>query len=389
MSSMRRNPVTGLFEFYDDGFYSRSIENMKNYEETPQVYLPPADDPRDPRTKGMYPTGGFDDPPIAPPPPMPPMPPPPPPLDPGPMFPTPTSRPVIPRGRQPYSPGPMSPGPTGPMSPGPLGPTGPMSPSPLGPTGPMSPTNDSTQGIWNPFYQRYLTPEEDAKLKKSVRDNPDIIYQVAPDFDGRDQDDVMDREPLSVTPTPIVSTTGSSLTDASSNDIQRMLNRGTIATNDVSNVQGMISSPQPVTPPTPATAPVTEVPSGIMSQAPSSMTDPEMMGMMQSPMQQNSQVGSYTGGMSGYGGMGTGMSAGGGIMSMANPMQQQMSMMPQQMMQQGGYAPPPQTLSYGQSPFSTQSLYGSQTGSSNNQQNIYGQQQFNSPFAGASRGYYA
>ena len=376
MSSMRRNPVTGLFEFYDDGFYSRSIENMKNYEETPQVYRPPADDPRDPRTKGMYPTGGFDDPPIAPPPPMPLMPPPPPPLDPGPMFPTPTSRPVIPRGRQPYSPGPMSPG-------------------PLGPRGPMSPTNDSTQGIWNPFFQRYITPEEDAKLKKSVRDNPDIIYQAAPDFDGVEDDVmdrkplVMDREPLSDTPTPIVSTTGSSLTDASSNDIQRMLNRGTIATNDVSNVQGMISSPQPVTPPTPATAPVTEVPSGIMSQAPSSMTDPEMMGMMQSPMQQNSQVGGYTGGMSGYGGMGTGMSAGGGIMSMANPMQQQMSMMPQQTMQQGGYAPPPQTLSYGQSPFSTQSLYGSQTGSPNNQQNIYGQQQFNSPFAGASRGYYA
>jgi len=129
---------------------------------------------------------------------------------------------------------------------------------------------------------------------------------------------------------------------------------------------------------------------GIMSQAPSSMTDPGMMGMMQSPMQQNSQVGSYTGGgMSGYGGMGTGMSAGGGIMSMANPMQQQMSMMPQQMMQQGGYAPPPQTLSYGQSPFNTQSLYGSQTGSPNNQQSIYGQQQFNSPFGGASRGYYA
>jgi len=199
------------------------------------------------------------------------------------------------------------------------------------------------------------------------------------------------------TPTPFGSTTGSSLTDASSNDIQRMLNRGTIASNDVSDVQGIISSPQPVTITGPAPATVTDVPSGIMSQAPSSMTDPGMMGMMQSPMQQNSQVGSYTGGMSGYGGggmsgyggMGTGMSAGGGIMSMANPMQQQMSMMPQQMMQQGGYAPPPQTLSYGQSPFNTQSLYGSQTGSPNNQQSIYGQQQFNSPFAGASRGYYA
>ena len=143
---------------------------------------------------------------------------------------------------------------------------------------------------------------------------------------------------------------------------------------------------------------------GIMSQAPSSMTDPGMMGMMQSPMgqspsqRQNSPFGgnfaSYLtggnftgnmggfggGGMSGYGGMGTGMSAGGGIMSMANPMQRQMSMMPQQMMQQGGYAPRPQQQ---------QSLYGTQSGSSNNQQSIYGQQQFNSPFAGASRGYYA
>jgi len=198
------------------------------------------------------------------------------------------------------------------------------------------------------------------------------------------------------TPTPFGSTTGSSLTDASSNDIQRMLNRGTVASNDVSDVQGLrhammrAGEPQPVTPGPQPVRDYAEVPSGIMSQAPSNMTDPEVMGMMQSPMQQNSQVGSYTGGgMSGYGGMGTGMSAGGGIMSMANPMQQQMSMMPQQMMQQGGYAPPPQTLSYGQSPFNTQSLYGSQTGSPNNQQNIYGQQQFNSPFAGASRGYYA
>ena len=227
---------------------------------------------------------------------------------------------------------------------------------------------------------------------------------LTPQYQGLDNNQASQNQlnvtpPPTPTPTPFVPTTGSSLTDASSNDIQRMLNRGTIATNDVSDVQGMISSPQPVTPsslllrrdgtPIESQPNVTDVPSGIMSQAPSSMTDPGMMGMMQSPMQQNSQVGSYTGGMSGYGGMGTGMSAGGGIMSMANPMQQQMSMMPQQMMQQGGYAPPPQTLSYGQSPFSTQSLYGSQTGSSNNQQNIYGQQQFNSPFAGASRGYYA
>ena len=134
---------------------------------------------------------------------------------------------------------------------------------------------------------------------------------------------------------------------------------------------------------------------GIMSQAPSSMTDPGMMGMMQSPMQQNSQVGSYTGGMSGYGGggmsgyggMGTGMSAGGGIMSMANPMQRQMSMMPQQMMQQGGYAPRPQQQFLTRNGESAG--YGGQSGSQNNQQSFYGQQQFNSPFGGASRGYYA
>ena len=157
---------------------------------------------------------------------------------------------------------------------------------------------------------------------------------------------------------------------------------------------------------------------GIMSQAPSSMTDPFSMDMMASPMNfgqaSESQAGpsasSYmapspvptlsasTNNFSNYltGGMGTGMSAGGGIMSMANPMQSQMAMMPQQMMQQGGYAPRPQTmqqpvaqsLSYGQTPANSQSLYGTQTGSQNNQQSLYGSQH-NSPFAGASRGYYA
>ena len=149
--------------------------------------------------------------------------------------------------------------------------------------------------------------------------------------------------------------------------------------------------------------------SGIMSQAPSSMTDPSVMDLMRSPMdrgpmnQSPSQqeqspfggsfsnyltggygggnMGGFGGGTSGFGAMGTGMSAGGGIMSMANPMQEQMSMMPQQMMNQGGYAPK-------SAPSSGQSLYGSTT-STNNQQSIYGQQQFNSPFAGASRGYYA
>jgi len=149
--------------------------------------------------------------------------------------------------------------------------------------------------------------------------------------------------------------------------------------------------------------------SGIMSQAPSSMTDPSVMDLMRSPMdrgpmnQSPSQqeqspfggsfsnyltggygggnMGGFGGGTSGFGAMGTGMSAGGGIMSMANPMQEQMSMMPQQMMNQGGYAPK-------SAPSSGQSLYGSTT-STNNQQSIYGQQQVNSPFAGASRGYYA
>jgi len=155
-----------------------------------------------------------------------------------------------------------------------------------------------------------------------------------------------------------------------------------------------------------------------MSQAPSSMTDPFSMDMMALPMNfgqaSESQAGpsasSYmapspvptlsasTNNFSNYltGGMGTGMSAGGGIMSMANPMQSQMAMMPQQMMQQGGYAPRPQTmqqpvaqsLSYGQTPANSQSLYGTQTGSQNNQQSLYGSQH-NSPFAGASRGYYA
>ena len=299
----------------------------------PQIYRPPADDPRDPRTKGMYPTGGFDYPPIAP---------------------TPT------------------------------GPIVPQMPSPLDP-GPMSPTNDSTQGIWNPFFQRYITPEEDAELKKSVRENPDVIYQVAPNFDGRDSKQAaLGGDPNS------------------------------LRTDDNLGMQRATSQPQEQM----GISPDPFMMGGIMSQAPSSMTDPFSMDMMASPMNfgqaSESQAGpsasSYmapspvptlsasTNNFSNYltGGMGTGMSAGGGIMSMANPMQSQMAMMPQQMMQQGGYAPRPQTmqqpvaqsLSYGQTPANSQSLYGTQTGSQNNQQSLYGSQH-NSPFAGASRGYYA
>jgi hypothetical protein len=235
----------------------------------PQIYRPPADDPRDPRTKGMYPTGGFDYPPIAP---------------------TPTD-PIVPQ-----MPSPLDPGPSFDDRPSPF-----SFPTPLAPTG--------------------------------------------------------------ISPDPFMM-------------------------------------------------------GGIMSQAPSSMTDPFSMDMMASPMNfgqaSESQAGpsasSYmapspvptlsasNNNFSNYltGGMGTGMSAGGGIMSMANPMQSQMAMMPQQMMQQGGYAPRPQTmqqpvaqsLSYGQTPANSQSLYGTQTGSQNNQQSLYGSQH-NSPFAGASRGYYA
>jgi hypothetical protein len=235
----------------------------------PQIYRPPADDPRDPRTKGMYPTGGFDYPPIAP---------------------TPTD-PIVPQ-----MPSPLDPGPSFDDRPSPF-----SFPTPLAPTG--------------------------------------------------------------ISPDPFMM-------------------------------------------------------GGIMSQAPSSMTDPFSMDMMASPMNfgqaSESQAGpsasSYmapspvptlsasNNNFSNYltGGMGTGMSAGGGIMSMANPMQSQMAMMPQQMMQQGGYAPRPQTmqqpvaqsLSYGQTPANSQSLYGTQTGSQNNQQSLYGPQH-NSPFGGASRGYYA
>ena len=46
----------------------------------------------------------------------------------------------------------------------------------------------------------------------------------------------------------------SSFGDMSSNDMQRLLNRGTISQGSVSEVQQMIDSPQPVTPPAPATA---------------------------------------------------------------------------------------------------------------------------------------
>jgi len=57
------------------------------------------------------------------------------------------------------------------------------------------------------------------------------------------------------------------------------------------------------------------------------------------------------------------------------------------MMQQGGYAPRPQQQFLTRNGESAG--YGGQSGSQNNQQSFYGQQQFNSPFGGASRGYYA
>jgi len=278
----------------------------------PQIYRPPADDPRDPRTKGMYPTGGFDYPPIAP-------------------------------------------TPTGPMVP----PLGEVSPMDLGPSlQPSAPPTESEM-LQREDFGKYMA--EQAALggdpnSPRTDDNPGGylgMQRVTPQF----------QEQTGISPDPFMM-------------------------------------------------------GGIMSQAPSSMTDPFSMDMMASPMNfgqaSESQAGpsasSYmapspvptlsasNNNFSNYltGGMGTGMSARGGIMSMANPMQSQMAMMPQQMMQQGGYAPRPQTmqqpvaqsLSYGQTPANSQSLYGTQTGSQNNQQSLYGSQH-NSPFAGASRGYYA
>ena len=308
----------------DDGFHRRSMEaylNEKglndNYAGTggpmvpPQIYRPPADDPRDPRTKGMYPTGGFDYPPIAP-------------------------------------------TPTGPMVP----PLGEVSPMDLGPSlQPSAPPTESEM-LQREAFGKYMAEQAALQALSPGRPVPGFLRE--------------NRFPTT------------------------------------------LAQPQEQT----GISPDPFMMGGIMSQAPSSMTDPFSMDMMASPMNfgqaSESQAGpsasSYmapspvptlsasNNNFSNYltGGMGTGMSAGGGIMSMANPMQSQMAMMPQQMMQQGGYAPRPQTmqqpvaqsLSYGQTPANSQSLYGTQTGSQNNQQSLYGSQH-NSPFAGASRGYYA
>ena len=80
MSSMRINPVTGFPEPYDDGYglIDRNYEGAgpmapdggflpgnpkpSDYDRPPQVYRPPADDPSDPRTKGMYLHGGVNPP---------------------------------------------------------------------------------------------------------------------------------------------------------------------------------------------------------------------------------------------------------------------------------------------------------------------------------------
>ena len=59
MSSMRIDPVTGFPQPYDDGFYSRSIENMRNYEGTGGPMVPPSgfnDDPV-PNKDPIFPQG--------------------------------------------------------------------------------------------------------------------------------------------------------------------------------------------------------------------------------------------------------------------------------------------------------------------------------------------
>ena len=327
-----------------------------DYDRPPQIYRPPADDPRDPRTKGMYPTGGFDYPPIAP-------------------------------------------TPTGPMVP----PLGEVSPLDLGPSlQPSAPLTESEM-LQREAFGKYMA--EQAALggdpnSPRTDDNPGGylgMQRATPQFQEQTASDTRDPRSLWYGDDP-----GSEMRNI--NSFYGGHNRPLSPTSQPQEQTGI--SPDPF------------MMGGIMSQAPSSMTDPFSMDMMASPMnfgqasesQAGPSAGSYmapspvptlsasTNNFSNYltGGMGTGMSAGGGIMSMANPMQSQMAMMPQQMMQQGGYAPRPQTmqqpvaqsLSYGQTPANSQSLYGTQTGSQNNQQSLYGSQH-NSPFAGASRGYYA
>mgnify|MGYP003642563059 CR=1 FL=1 len=73
------------------------------------------------------------------------------------------------------------------------------------------------------------------ETQKFLDDNPDYMTGAASPIDN-------------------VAQGVSSFGDMSSNDMQRMLNRGSISQGSVSEVQQMIDSPQPVTPPAPATA---------------------------------------------------------------------------------------------------------------------------------------
>jgi len=131
-------------------------------------------------------------------------------------------------------------------------------------------TADESTGLQREAFDKYLSEQValggDPNQPRSD-DNPGgyagmqrAYYQ--PQYQDVISELAQPQNQLSVTPTstppPFGSTTGSSLTDASSNDIQRMLNRGTVASNDVSDVQSMVDSPQPITPPTPATAPAVE-----------------------------------------------------------------------------------------------------------------------------------
>jgi len=181
----------------------------------------------------------------------------------------------------------------------------------------------------------------------------------------------------------------SNFVGASSNDMQRMLNRGSISGDNMGDAQRRMeqlrsneflakmraqnperfNNPPPSAPPTdprifptppgvnpgladgvprqfPGLTPTspsvfTPPPSsaagtagglgGIMGQAPSNLT--QYLEMMRSPMQQGGYGGSpaqapQVNPMQSY-----------GMMGMANPMQAQMSQMPEQIMQQGGYAP--------------------------------------------------
>jgi len=131
-------------------------------------------------------------------------------------------------------------------------------------------TADESTGLQREAFDKYLSEQValggDPNQPRSD-DNPGgyagmqrAYYQ--PQYQDVISELAQPQNQLSATPTstppPFGSTTGSSLTDASSNDIQRMLNRGTVASNDVSDVQSVVDSPQPITSPTPATAPAVE-----------------------------------------------------------------------------------------------------------------------------------